>query len=242
MLAIFKREISSFFTSATGPLALVLFLLINGLILWVFKGPYNLFDYGFADLSAFFTLSPYIFLILIPALTMRSFSEEKKLGTLELLLMKPLPAWHLVLGKFLGVAILGVIALAPTGVYVWAISALGTETGHYDLGLVAGAYFGMLLLLFVYTAIGLFASTLSENQIAAFFTAIVLSIFLYLGLDSIAGLLADGSLALFVENLGARAHYQRMGRGVIDTRDVMYFLSISVFFVYLTVIRLNKRT
>ncbi len=241
MLAIFKREITSFFTAATGPLALILFLLINGLILWVFRGPNNIFDYGFADLSAFFTMSPYIFLVLIPALTMRSFSEEKKLGTLELLLMKPLSPWQLVFGKFFSVVVLGIIALIPTGVYVWAISALGTEVGNFDLGLVLGAYVGMILLLLVYTAIGLFASTLSENQIAAFLTAIVLSILLYLGFDSVSGLLADGSLALFVESLGARAHYERMGRGVIDTRDVVYFLSVVCFFVYLTVLRLKKR-
>ncbi len=241
MLAIFKREITSFFTSATGPLSLILFLLINGLVLWVFRGPYNVFDYGFADLSAFFTLSPFIFLVLIPALTMRSFSEEKKLGTLELLLMKPLSPWQLVFGKFFGVVILGGIAILPTVVYVWAISALGTDIGNFDLGLVIGAYSGMTLLLFAYTAIGLFASTLSENQIVAFLTAIVLSIVIYLGFDSISGLLADGSLALFVENLGARAHYERMGRGVIDTRDVVYFLSVSLFFIFLTVVRLSKR-
>ena len=241
MSAIFKREITSFFTSATGPLALVLFLLINGLVLWVFKGPYNIFDYGFADLSAFFMIAPFIFLILIPSLTMKSFSEEKKLGTLELLLMKPLGTWRLVLGKFLGVLALGVIALVPTLVYVWCISALGTETGNFDLGLILGAYFGMLLLLLTYTSIGLFTSTLSENQIVAFLLAVILSVFLYLGFQSIADLLSDGRFALFVEGLGAQAHYERIGRGVIDSRDVIYFLSISAFFVFLTSTRLKQR-
>ncbi len=241
MLAIFKREITSFFTTATGILALGLFLAINGLLLWVFKGPYNVFDYGFADLSAFFMLSPFIFLFLIPALSMKSFSDEKKSGTLELLLMKPISPWELVLGKFFGIMVLGIIALAPTLVYVWCISVLGTETGNFDIGLVMGAYIGMILLLTAYTGIGLFASTLSENQIVAFLFAILLSLFAYLGFEAISGLLLDGGFSLFVENLGMQAHYERMGRGIIDTRDVIYFISLAVFFLFLSVTRLKQR-
>ncbi len=241
MLAIFKREITSFFTTATGILALGLFLAINGLLLWVFKGPYNVFDYGFADLSAFFMLSPFIFLFLIPALSMKSFSEEKKSGTLELLLMKPISPWELVLGKFFGILVLGIIALVPTLVYVWCISVLGTETGNFDIGLVMGAYIGMILLLTAYTGIGLFASTLSENQIVAFLSAILLALFAYLGFQAISGLLLDGGFSLFVENLGMQAHYERMGRGIIDTRDVVYFISLAVFFLFLSVTRLKQR-
>jgi ABC-2 type transport system permease protein len=241
MLAIFKREITSFFTTATGILALGLFLAINGLLLWVFKGPYNVFDYGFADLSAFFMLSPFIFLFLIPALSMKSFSEEKKSGTLELLLMKPISPWELVLGKFFGIMVLGIIALAPTLVYVWCISVLGTETGNFDIGLIMGAYIGMILLLTAYTGIGLFASTLSENQIVAFLSAILLALFAYLGFGSISGLLLDGGFTLFVKNLGMQAHYERMGRGIIDTRDVIYFISLAVLFLFLSVTRLKQR-
>ena len=241
MLAIFKREITSFFTTATGILAMGLFLAINGLLLWVFKGPYNVFDYGFADLSAFFMLSPFIFLFLIPALSMKSFSDEKKSGTLELLLMKPISPWELVLGKFFGVMVLGIIALVPTLVYVWCISVFGTETGNFDIGLVIGAYIGMILLLTAYTGIGLFASTLSENQIVAFLSAILLSLFAYLGFEAISGLLLDGGFSLFVENLGMQAHYERMGRGIIDTRDVIYFISLAVFFLFLSVTRLKQR-
>jgi len=241
MLAIFKREITSFFTTATGMLALGLFLAINGLLLWVFKGPYNVFDYGFADLSAFFMLSPFIFLFLIPALSMKSFSEEKKSGTLELLLMKPIGPWELVLGKFFGILVLGIIALFPTLVYVWGISALGTETENFDAGLVVGAYLGMILLLTSYTGIGLFASTLSENQIVAFLSAILLALFAYLGFQAISGVLSVGGISLFIENLGMQAHYERMGRGIIDTRDVIYFLSLAVFFLFMTVTQLKQR-
>lgn len=240
MFAIFKKELTSFFTTATGMLALGLFLTLNGLVLWVFKGPFNIFDYGFADLSAFFMLSPYIFLFLIPALSMKSFSEEKKLGTLELLLMKPMSPWKLVLGKFFGIWVLGVIALIPTLVYVWCISVLGTETGNFDGGLVIGAYLGMILLLTAYTSIGIFASTLSDNQIVAFLTAILIALVAYLGFQAIAGLFLDGGFSLFLENVGMQAHYERMGRGIIDTRDVVYFLSLAAFFLFLTVTRLKR--
>ncbi len=241
MLAIFKKEITSFFTTATGILALGLFLAINGLLLWVFKGPYNVFEYGFADLSAFFMLSPFIFLFLIPALSMKSFSEEKKSGTLELLLMKPISPWEMVLGKFFGIMTLGIIALVPTLVYVWGISALGTEPGNFDGGMVVGAYLGMILLLTAYTGIGLFASTLSENQIVAFLMAILLALFGYLGLQALSGLLMDGGISLLIENLGMQSHYERMGRGIIDTRDVVYFASLASFFLFLTVTRLKQR-
>ncbi len=241
MYAIFKREITSFFTTATGILALGIFLAVNGLFLWVFKGPYNVFEYGFADLSAFFMLSPFIFLFLIPALSMKSFSEEKKVGTLELLLMKPIGLWELVLGKFLGIMMLGIMALLPTLIYVWCISVLGTEPGNFDIGLIIGAYFGMVLLLTVYTAIGLFASTLSENQIVAFLIALIISLLTYLGFQAVSATLLDGSISLFIQNLGMQAHYERMGRGIIDTRDVVYFMSISVFFLFLTVTRLKQR-
>jgi len=241
MYAIFKREITTFFTTATGILALGLFLAINGLLLWVFKGPFNVFDYGFADLSAFFMLSPYIFMFLIPALSMKSFSEEKKLGTLELLLMKPVSPWELVLGKFFGIMALAVIALIPTLVYVWCISALGTEPGNFDAGLVVGAYIGMILLLTTYTGIGLFASTLSENQIVAFLSSILIALFVYMGFQAIAGVLIDGGISLFIENFGMQAHYERMGRGIIDTRDVVYFISFTMFFLFFTVTRLKQR-
>jgi ABC-2 type transport system permease protein len=241
MLAIFRREITSFFTTATGILALGLFLAINGLLLWVFKGSFNVFDYGFADLSAFFMLSPYIFLFLIPALSMKSFSEEKKSGTLELLLMKPISPWELVLGKFFGIMALGIMALVLTLVYVWCISALGTQAGNFDIGLVVGAYMGMILLLTAYTGFGLFASTLSENQIVAFLSAILLALFAYQGFEAISGVLLDGGISLFIENLGMQAHYERMGRGIIDTRNVIYFLSLALFFLFLTVTRLKQR-
>src|SRR5690606_31277847 len=141
MFAIFKREVRTFFTSPVGYLIVGAFLLLTGLFLWVFKGGYNIFDHGFADLGNFFLLVPWIFVFLVPAVTMKSFSEERKMGTLELLLIKPISVWQLVLGKFWGAFLLGAIALVPTIVYVFAISDLGLVPGNYDLGVVLGSYF-----------------------------------------------------------------------------------------------------
>ncbi|MEL6918231.1 MAG: gliding motility-associated ABC transporter permease subunit GldF, partial [Bacteroidota bacterium] len=147
MLAIFKREIQSFFTSPIGYLVIGLFLILNGLFLWVFKGQFNIFEYGFADLGNFFLLAPWVFLFLIPAITMKSFSEERKLGTLELLLIKPIGIWKTVIGKFLGTVSLVLIAIAPTLLYVYTISQLGSTIGNLDTGVVLGSYFGLFFMI-----------------------------------------------------------------------------------------------
>ena len=242
MFAIFKREIQSFFTAPIGYLIVGLFLLLNGLFLWVFKGDYNIFDYGFADLSNFFLLAPWIFVFLIPAITMKSFSEERKLGTLELLLIKPISIWKVILGKFWGTCVLCLIAIVPTIIYVFAISDLGIIPGNYDTGVVIGSYFGLLFLLSSYVSIGLFASTLSENQIVAFIIGILLCFLLFNGFDAISTLFTSGDTQLQIQQLGARAHFESIARGIIDTRDLIYFISITLFFLYLTHVRLSRLT
>jgi ABC-2 type transport system permease protein len=242
MRAIFKREITSFLTSTSGYLVMGLFLVLNGLFLWVFKGPYNLFEYGFADLTAFFMLAPWIFLFLIPAIAMKSFSEEKKLGTLELLLIKPMTLTRLVLGKFFGILGLALITILPTLLYVLCISELGTITGNLDMGLVTGSYIGILLLVGTYSAIGIYASTLSENQIVAFLLALLLCFIGYYGFEAISTTIADGSTALMISHLGMKAHFEGIGRGVLDTRDLVYFLSITIFFLFLTTLQLKLRS
>ncbi len=239
MLAIFKREIQSFFTSPIGYLVIGLFLVLNGLFLWVFKGPFNIFDYGFADLSNFFLLAPWVFLFLIPAITMKSFSEEKKLGTLELLFIKPISIWETVLGKFFGTFALGLIALVPTLLYVYSISQLGTTNGNLDTGLVLGSYFGTLFLMSCYTAIGLLASTLSENQIVAFIVGIILCFLFYYGFEGLATLF-EGETLVFIEKLGMKHHFESIARGVLDTRDLVYFITLTIFFLFLTVIQLKN--
>ncbi len=240
MLAIFKREIRSFFTSVTGYLVIGLFLALNGLFLWVFKGQFNIFDYGFADLSNFFLLAPWVFLFLIPAIAMKSFSEEKKSGTLELLFIKPIGLWQTVLGKFLGTFTLVLIVLAPTLLYVYTVSKLGTTVGNLDMGLVIGSYFGTLFLMGCYTAVSLFASTLSENQIVAFMVGVLLCFLLYYGFEGLSTLFVDGQAAVFLQNLGMKDHFESIARGVLDTRDLIYFISLTAFFLFLSVVQLNN--
>jgi len=240
MLAIFKREIQSFFTSPIGYLVIGLFLVLNGLFLWVFKGPFNIFDYGFADLSNFFLLAPWVFLFLIPAITMKSFSEEKKLGTLELLFIKPISIWETVLGKFLGTFALGLIALIPTLLYVYTISQLGTTTGNLDTGLVVGSYFGTLFLMGCYAAIGLFASTLSENQIVAFIVGLIICFLFYYGFEGLSTVFEEGEITVFIEKMGMKHHYESIARGVLDTRDLIYFITLTICFLFLTVVQLKN--
>lgn len=240
MFAIFKREVRSFFTSPIGYLIVGAFLLLNGLFLWVFRGEYNIFDYGFADLGNFFLLAPWIFIFLVPAITMKSFSEERKMGTLELLLIKPISVWKLVLGKFFGAVLLCIIAVIPTIVYVFAISSLGMSEGNYDLGMVLGSYFGLLFLISTYTSIGIFASTLSDNQIIAFLVGILLCFLAFNGFDAVSSLFSDGESQQWVQNLGAKSHFESIARGVIDTRDLVYFISMTLLFLYLTFQRLKQ--
>src|SRR5690606_32420312 len=236
MFAILKKEINSFFASPIGYLVIAIFLILNGLFLWVFKGEFNILDYGFADLSAFFLLSPWILIFLIPAVTMRSFSDEKKQGTLELLLTNPMSHLQIVLGKYFGALVLIIIALLPTLLYVYTVYQLGNPIGNLDMGSTLGSYFGLLFLVAAYTAVGVFASTLSTNQIVAFILAVFLCFFIYFGFNGIADLLSNEALAQF----GMEAHYKSISRGVIDTRDLLYFLSITLFFLMLTVVQLKE--
>jgi len=240
MFAIYKREIQSFFASPIGYMVIGLFLIFSGLFLWVFKGQFNVFDYGFADLSKFFAFAPWIFLFLIPAITMKSFSEERKTGTLELLFIKPIPLWKMVLGKFLGTLTLVVIALLPTLLYVYTVSELGTTVGNIDMGVVLGSYFGLCFLVASYTAIGLFASSITQNQIVAFLMAIILCFICFYGFEGVSTLFSDGNTAVTVASFGMKSHFESVARGVIDTRDLIYFIGLTVFFLYLTVVQLKN--
>lgn len=237
MLALFNKEIQAFFSSTVGYLVIGLFLLLNGFFLWVFDGSYNILNYGYADLSPFFQLAPWIFLLLIPAITMRTFSEEIKQGTLELLLTKPIPLLHIVLAKFLGGFGLLLIALTPTLLYIWAIDQLGNPVGNYDGGVLLGSYLGLLFLAATYTAIGTFCSSLTENQIVAFIVAVFLCFSFYYGLDALGSALNTSTF----RSLSIRAHYDSISRGVLDTRDVIYFISLIALFIFLTQSRLKAR-
>ena len=236
MKAIIVREIQSFFSGAIGYLVIGLFLLINGLFLWVFAGPFNIFDSGFADLSAFFELAPWILLFLIPAVTMKAFSEEIRSGTLELLLSKPISQNKIVLGKYFGSVLLIIIAIVPTLLYVITISKLGNPPGNWDVGSTVGSYIGLLFLIFAYTSIGLFASSLTQNQIVAFLVAVFLCFVGYYGFDALSASLSG----ITVEHWGMKNHFDSVARGVLDTRDLVYFVSVSIFFLILTGLQIKR--
>lgn len=238
MKSILFREIKSFFGSPVGYLVIAIFLIINGLFLWVFEGDFNILNSGFADLSPFFTISPWILIFLIPAVTMRSFSDEKKQGTLELLLTKPLSLWQIVNGKFLGAMLLIVIAIIPTFIYVYAISDLGMPEGNFDLGSTIGSYFGLLFLIASYTSIGIFTSTLSENQIVAFILSVFLCFIFYFGFEGLSQVFKtfENTISAF----GMDNHFKSLGRGVIDTRDILYFVSVTFLFLSFSVYNLKS--
>ena len=238
MKSIVLREIKSFFGSPIGYLVIAIFLIINGLFLWVFEGEYNILNTGFADLTPFFTLAPWIIIFLIPAVTMRSFSDEKKQGTLELLLTKPLSIWQIVNGKFLGALLLIVMAIIPTFIYVAIISSLGMPEGNIDMGSTIGSYFGLLFLIAAYSAIGIFTSTLSDNQIVAFIVSVFLCFFFYLGFEGLATVVPN--MSPIIAALGMQDHFKSMSRGVLDTRDILYFTSITVVFLSFTVYKLKS--
>ncbi|MNF29596.1 ABC-2 family transporter protein [compost metagenome] len=238
MKSIVLREIKSFFGSPIGYLVIAIFLILNGLFLWVFEGDYNILNTGFADLTPFFTLAPWILIFLIPAVTMRSFSDEKKQGTLELLLTKPLSIWQIVNGKFLGAMLLIVMAILPTFIYVAVISSLGMPEGNIDMGSTIGSYFGLLFLIAAYSAIGIFTSTLSDNQIVAFIVAVFLCFVFFFGFEGLSTVLP--TISSVIASLGMQDHFKSMSRGVIDTRDIIYFVSITVAFLSFTVYNLKS--
>ena len=238
MFAILKREINSFFSTPVGLIVIAFFLLLNGLLLWFIPGEFNIFDNGFADLSSFFIIAPWVLLFLIPAVTMRSFSEEKKMGTFELLITKPISLGNIILGKYFGAVILICLAIAPTLLYIITISKLGNSSSNWDVGSTIGSYIGLLFLIFAYTSIGIFASTISKNQIVAFIIAVFLCLFIYYGFDTLTPLFKISSIE--INNLGIKTHFDSIARGVLDTRDILYFLSISTLFLIFTNINLRK--
>lgn len=241
MFTLYKRELSTFFTSLIGYLTIVVFLVMTGLMLWVFRSDFNILDYGYANIDGLFLIAPFLYLFLIPAITMRMFAEEKKNGTMELLLTKPLSEMTLIWAKFLAGLTLVVISLLPTLVVYFSVYALGDPVGNIDSGSVAGSYIGLVLLGAAFVAIGIFASALTTNQIVAFIIAAVLCAFGYLGFESLYHMDILGDADLFVKSIGMRHHYESISRGVIDTRDILYYLSVIVIFLMATRLVLQSR-
>lgn len=235
------KEVNAFLSSLIGYVVMVVFLLLSGLFLWVFEGDTNILNSNYADLSPFFYIAPWVFLFLIPAISMRSFAEEKKSNTLELLLTKPLSLNQLILGKFFAGFILVLITLIPTLIYVISIYNLGNPIGNIDMGGTWGSYIGLLFLSASFLAIGIFSSSITSNQIIAFILATFLSFFFFIGFESIASFKLFGSLDSYFIDIGINAHYQSLSRGVIDTRDVIYFLSLISVFILSTKLVIKSR-
>ncbi|MCQ2274337.1 MAG: gliding motility-associated ABC transporter substrate-binding protein GldG [Bacteroidales bacterium] len=241
MFTLFKKELASFFSSLIGYLTIIVFLVLTGLMLWVFKGDFNILDYGYAGMDGLFIIGPFLYLFLIPAITMRMFAEEKKNGTMELLLTKPLSEMTLIWAKFLAGFVLVFISLLPTLVCYISVVTLGDPVGNIDTGSVAGSYLGLLMLGAAFVAIGLFASSITNNQIVAFIAAALMSAFMHLGFDAIYRMGFLGNADLFVRSLGMSYHYESISRGVVDTRDVIYYASIIALFMMATRIVLQSR-
>lgn len=233
MLAIFRKEINAFFGSPMAYVVIVAFLVAVGLIVWVFPST-NVLDYGYADLGAFFTLTPYLLLFLIPAITMRSIADEVRSGMMELLLTKPLSLGELVMGKFWATMALLVVLLAPTGLYALSIYQLGNPVGNIDTAAVLGGYLGLLLLGSVFVAIGIWASSLHQNQIVAFVIGVFGGFVGYIGLSAVVALFGSSPLASWLSWLALDEQYEALGRGLLDTRNIFYLLSLTAAFLALT--------
>lgn len=240
MWAVCKKEIRQFLGSLTGIIAMAVFLLLNGLFLFVFPNS-NLLDYGYASLSQFFDLAPWIFLLLVPAITMRTMSDEFKSGTYEILQTKPLGKWQLISGKFIGSLLIVFIAIIPTFIYAVTIQAL-TERGSIDWGATIGSYIGLFSLAAVFTAIGICCSSLTNNAVVAFIISAFVCYILYSGFNALSKLPVFASGAdYYIELLGIDFHYRSMSRGVIDLRDAIFFVSMVLFFLFFTQRNLLKR-
>lgn len=241
MLSILQKEINTFFSSLIGYIVIGVFLVLMGLVLFVFPDT-SLINYRYASLDQLFQMAPNIFTFLIPALTMRSFAEEKQEGTIEFLATKPLSDLQIILGKYLANLLLVIFALLPTLLYYYTVYKLGSPEGNLDSGATIGSYFGLVFLAAVFVAIGIFSSSLTNNQIVAFVLAAFLCFLVHWGFYYISNLpVFFGKSDDLVQQLGLEFHYNSISRGIVDSRDVIYFLSVIGLFIMLTLLNLERR-
>ncbi len=241
MYALLKKEINSFLSSLIGYIVITVFLLTVGLFMWIFPGDSNVLENGYSNIDGLFVVAPWVFMFLIPAITMRSFADEKKSGTIELLLTRPLTDLQIIASKYLAGFILVLFSLLPTLIYYISVHFLGNPTGNIDTGGMWGSYIGLLFLASAFVSIGIFASSITENQVIAFIVAVFLCFFSFIGFDSISGLDLFGTVDTLIMSLSVNEHYISMSRGVIDTRDVFYFLSVIGIFILFTKTTLESR-
>jgi len=234
MIALYKKEISVFFSSIIGYLIVGLFLLINSLILWHDISDINILDNAYANMDSLFSIAPLIFLVFIPAVSMRVFAEEFNTGTIETLMTKPITAFNIVLAKYLAVLSLILISIIPTIIYVVSIYFLGEIIGNLDLASIVGSYIGLILLSSIFSAISVYASSLSSKQIVAFILAIIICSFFYFGLNLLSQVPLLLSVDLIIQKIGISFHYNMLSKGLIKLSDFVYFISVSLLFIKLT--------
>ncbi len=239
MISIFRKEVGTFFNGIIGYVVVGVFLLLSGLIIWVYPNS-NVLDYGFAELNVFFDFCPYVFLFLIPAVTMRMFAEEFRAGTIELLFTKPISIQNIILGKYFASLFIIILAIIPTVIYYFSIYYLGNPVGNIDSASVLGSYFGLIFLAAAYSSIGIFTSAITKNQVVAFILAAVLCYFFYDGIGQIASIFR-GTIEYFITYIGLNFHYISLGKGLIDSRNMLYLFSFSYFFLIITTIFLKRR-
>lgn len=244
MLVLYFKEIRSFLSSLIGYLTIGVFITSIGIFMWIIPtegGGYNVLDNGFANIDPLFFIAPWVYLFLIPAITMRSFSEEKKSGTIELLLTRPFTDLQIVMAKYFAGVTLVALSLLPTLIYYYSVHTLGAPKGNIDTGGMWGSYIGLLLLGAGFVSIGIFASSISDNQVIAFIIALLLCFFCFIGFEFIAQSGLFGKYDAFFKSLGINDHYESLSRGVIDTRDVFYFISLIAIFNLITRLVLQSR-
>jgi ABC-2 type transport system permease protein len=241
MIQVLSKEFNSFLNSLIAYVVIGVFLTGIGLLMWVFPET-SVLEYGYADMETLFSLGPYVFIFLIPAITMRSFAEEAKGGTLELLLTKPLSDWDIILGKFLACFLLVLLSLVPTIIYYFSVYSLGNPPGNIDTPGVMGSYIGLLLLGAVFCSIGIFSSSLTNNQIVSFIIAAFLCYLFFAGFESLSLVNVWSEYALFVKELGLLYHYDALSRGLIDSRNLVYFGSVITIMLLITRIILGARS
>lgn len=241
MFTLLKKEIRSFLSSLIGYITITVFLLVVSLFMWVLETDSNVMDNGYANIDPLFILAPWVFLFLIPAITMRSFADEKKAGTIELLLTRPLTDLQIILAKYFAGLILVIFSLIPTLIYYYSVHKLGSPVGNIDTGGMWGSYIGLLFLGAAFVSIGIFASAITDNQVVSFILALFLCFFIYTGFDFIGSFSLFGKFDTIILSLGINQHYVSMSRGVIDTRDMIYFLSLIALFVISTRTVLESR-
>lgn len=240
MIHILSKEFSSFLNSLIAYMVMGVFLTGVGLLMWVFPET-SVLDYGYSDMDTLFSFGPFVFIFLIPAITMRSFAEERKSGTLEMLFTKPVTNWDVILGKYFASFLLVIFALIPTIVYYFTIYKLGSPAGNIDTPGVIGSYIGLVLLGGVFCSIGILASTLTNNQIVSFILAAFLCFIFFSGFDSLSALPSFERYALSIKQLGILYHYQALSKGLIDSRDIIYFISVAVVMLSFTHLILQSR-